>query len=231
MQFAYSQNKTGRFAVPLDSIHRPCAQRILAGEVHEPNTLTFIESMMHEPRYEYGHIIHGGTYFGDALPALSKMVNRDNFVFAFEPSPVNFLAAQITVAINEYHGMQHNVLLHEAAIGNENGKTRMVISKDGLALGGGSYIDESTTSPLEVSILRLDDIVPYISKPISIMYLDVEKMEYPALLGAEKIIIRWHPIIIVEKQTDDFVRDYLGQHGYTCLYHEEGNSFYEWSDK
>ena len=60
-------NRHGGYCVPRSSIHRPCAQTILAGEVFEPPTVAAFE---HHGRR--GDIVHAGTYFGDMLPAAAR---------------------------------------------------------------------------------------------------------------------------------------------------------------
>ena len=67
LQCCIAYNKYGGYCVPLSSLHRPAAQRILSGDVYEPNTIEFLISNCSD-----GDIVHAGAYFGDFLPALSR---------------------------------------------------------------------------------------------------------------------------------------------------------------
>ena len=54
-----AHNKYGSYCIPISSQHRPVAQTILSGKVHEPQTIQYILD-----NAGTGDIIHAGTYFG-----------------------------------------------------------------------------------------------------------------------------------------------------------------------
>ena len=90
-----SYNQYGGYCIPLSSSHRPAAQKILSNKVYEPKTIEFI-------RLNCGSddVIHAGAYFGDFLPAISKGLNNESMLYAFEPNLENYRCALITLTLN-----------------------------------------------------------------------------------------------------------------------------------
>ena len=85
-----------------------------------------------------GDIIHAGTYFGDFLPALSRALDPDAHLWAFEPSAENFECAQKTVALN---GLG-NITLMNAGLGARAETLPLRIGEpERPARGGSSCID------------------------------------------------------------------------------------------
>ena len=211
LQCSIAYNKYGGYCIPLSSNHRPAAQRILSGDVWEPEIVEFLIS-----RSGDGDIVHAGTFFGDFLPALSQSSAQGSRIWAFEPQPENYRCAFITTHIN---GLQ-NVELINAGLGERKGFLQMVTSNaDGLPLGGGSWMvqetDEgSTEGSITVEVVTVDDVIPP-ERKISIIQLDVEGFEKPALAGALKSIRRWKPILILESLPDeDWLSTNILQLGY-----------------
>jgi FkbM family methyltransferase len=191
-------NRHGGYGVPRSSMHRPCAQTILAGGVFEPPTVAALE---HHGRQ--GDIVHAGTFFGDMLPAAARACGPSGIVWACEPNQENFRCASLTIAIN---GLT-NVRLHHGALGEKSGlASLMVRSLGGKALGGGSRVVEPGAAPAdatyEVPVLRIDDLVPA-DRPVALIQLDVERQERQALTGALATIRRCRPALIVETVPDD----------------------------
>lgn len=177
-------NEYGGYAVPRSSIRRPTAQRIMSGLVWEPEVLALIGS-----RCGDGDIVHAGAYFGDFLPFLASACHGT--VFAFEPNPENFRCAQITIGLNDLK----NVRLIESGLGagtsSASFRTR---DREGVALGGGSTI--AADGDLEIAMTSIDAVCG--DRNVTIVQLDVEGHEGPALQGARETIDRTNPLIIIE---------------------------------
>lgn len=191
-------NSHGGYCVPLSSLHRPCAQTILAGAVFEPPTVAALE--FHGRR---GDIVHAGTFFGDMLPAASRACGSTGTVWACEPNHENYRCATMTIALN---GLT-NVRLRHGALGEQPGTvTLMVKTARGKALGGGSRVVAPDTAPphttCEVPVMRIDDLVPA-ERRVALIQLDVERQERQALTGALATIRRCLPAIIVETLPDE----------------------------
>ena len=191
-------NRHGGYCLPRSSLHRPCAQTILAGGVFEGPTVAALEA--HGQR---GDIVHAGTYFGDMLPAAARACGPTHLVWACEPNHENFRCASLTIAIN---GLT-NVRLHHGALGDSRGPaTLMVRGPSGDALGGKSHVVEPGSAldgtTCQVPVLRIDDLVPG-DRPVALIQLDVERQERQALTGAMATIHRCLPSIILETLPDD----------------------------
>ncbi len=219
MDYVLGENQYGRYCVPAESRHRPAAQAILAGEVWEPETTAFIAEQGRS-----GDIVTGGAYFGDMLPAAAA---GGNAVYAAEPNPVNFAAAQSTLEAN---GIE-NVALVNAGFGAKAGARRIeVADAAGNPHGGGSWI----TSQLRISrraatrvrcaVLAIDDLVPPESK-IALIHLDVEGFEEQALRGAMGTIERCLPQVLLERRPRfGHVARRLASLGYRDVAEMDGNT-------
>jgi len=197
LQCCVAYNKYGGYCVPMSSRHRPAAQRILAGQIWEPETIEMLISHGND-----GDVIHAGTYFGDFLPALSQCCAPGRRVWAFEPNPENYQCAQITGYINAVR----NIELINACLGERQGARRMVTTDAaGRALGGASRIvdcENGMAGAVTVNCVAIDEVVPE-DRTVSIIQLDVEGFEKPALSGALKTIERCTPTIILETLPDE----------------------------
>lgn len=187
---AVARNKYGQYHLPIGLEERPAARAVLKGEAYEPDTLQFMRAHAAD-----GDIIHAGAFFGDFIPGLSTALVPDARLWAFEPNPGNFEAAQRTVVLN---GLK-NVTLTRAALSDRDDRI-LFRTRDsrGRSLGGLSQVvDEMGDGVEAVQAVMLDYAVP-LDRKISILQLDVEGHEKQALLGAFHIIRRWQPILILE---------------------------------
>ncbi len=187
-----SYNMYGAYCVPISAQHRTLGQKILRGDVFEPDTIAYMRSNIKD-----GDIIHAGTFFGDFLPGLSKSLAPDAKIWAFEPNKENFQCAEVTLMLNNIN----NVNLYPYGLGENKSKAVLKTkNKKGMALGGSSTIIETSDnedSYEEVNIVTIDGHIPE-DRNINILQLDVEGFEENALKGALKTIQRCRPIIILE---------------------------------
>ena len=128
MNVHVAYNKYGAYCMPVSSQHRTLNQKILKGEVFEPDTIQYMIDNAKD-----GDIVHAGTFFGDFIPAFSKAVSNEAKIWAFEPNPESFRCAQITNMLN---GIQ-NVSLVNAGLGDKESKINLTTKdKKGVSLGG-----------------------------------------------------------------------------------------------
>ena len=192
------RNEYGVYCVPRESMHRPAAQRILAGDVWERSTLEYLMKIC-----AGGDVVHAGTYFGDFLPALSKACSPGQAIWAFEPNPINHQCAAQTVVLNDLR----NVNLMNAALGDAETTAMMLVKgTQGRHLGGASRVTpEAEDAPpghaIDVSIVQIDEVVPE-ERSVSLIQLDVEGYELEALSGALRTIQRCRPILVLESLPD-----------------------------
>jgi len=225
LKACFGYNQYGAFCIPLSSYHRPAAQKILYGDIHEPLTIDFIMRHM-----DSGDVIHAGAFFGDFLPALSRACKAGAKIWGFEPNPESHRCAEITLALN---GVT-NVRLVNAGLGNIGGgvETLFKVKKgDGEALGGGSYfvpdtaVDEDGVIPTK--IVKIDEIYPT-DRDVSVLHLDVEGFEQEALSGGLATIQRCKPVIILENlPTDAFLESSLHRIGYCVVGRVHGNTIFK----
>ncbi|WP_197745193.1 FkbM family methyltransferase [Candidatus Nitrosacidococcus tergens] len=204
LKCAIAYNQYGGYCVPQSSAYRSEVQRILLGKVHEPETIEYL--LNHCGNKD---IIHAGTFFGDFLPALSKGIDKNAFIWAFEPNIENFRCAKITLALNEIK----NVKLINVALGAKAGQSFVKIAnRKGQALGSGSYISPSTLNKNTVqyqptNISTIDEIIPN-DRKIGILQLDIEGYEKEALSGALHTINRCLPIIMLEVNDTSLIQSH-----------------------
>lgn len=185
-------NRYGAYCVPLSTQHRTLNQKILAGEVFEPDTIAYIRENAGD-----GDVIHAGTFFGDFLPGISAGIKESARIWAFEPNPESFACARITMLLNHIE----NVELLPYGLG-EKSSTAWLQTKNskGVSLGGSSSVNAEKSSKdkyREIQLVAIDDVIPE-DRQISILQLDVEGFEEEALKGALKTIKRCLPTLILE---------------------------------
>jgi FkbM family methyltransferase len=99
----------------------------------------------------------------------------------------------------------------------------------GRALGGASRIVEGKstsheTGLIKVKIVTVDEIVPE-DRKVSIIQLDVEGFEEPAVRGALMTIHRCNPTLILETlPKESFLIDHLLTSGYRITGQVHGNT-------
>ena len=215
LRFVQGQNRYGIYCIPLNAIHRPAAQRILNGRVHEPKTLRFIIEHCGQ-----GDVVSAGAFFGDFLPAISRHLDSSGRLWSFEPNRHNYRCAAITCLMNDLR----NVRLTNAALGNTTGTGLLrTVGRSGLALGGASHIltgkRASPQGTERVRVVALDRHIPA-GRRLALIHLDVEGHELIALQGAIELIRRDKPVLILETVPDDpwFTAEILSL-GYTADSH------------
>lgn len=212
MNFDYqiAGNKYGKYCVPMSSGKTsPPAKKVLAGEVYEPKTIEFIIGNCKD-----GDVVHAGAYFGDFIPAIARYLDEGAYLWAYEPKEEHYICAEGTLVLNDIK----NVALHQAGLGDENTTGVLTtVKEDGTTWGGGSRIEENVANSCEteeIYIVTIDSTVPS-DRLVSIIHLDVEGFEIPALEGAMETIRRCLPIIIVETLPDKkWLKDNLFELGY-----------------
>ncbi|WP_046756840.1 FkbM family methyltransferase [Kordia jejudonensis] len=183
-------NKYGGYCTPFSAQQESVVQEILKGKVYEPETIQYIVDHCGN-----GDVIQAGAYFGDFLPGIAKNISETAKVWTFEPSLEYFRCAQITILLNNLN----NVHLQQVGLGEVKSEVKLQIeTADGRRLGGASRIIDSENGKfVPIKIETLDSMIPE-DRNISILQLDLEGFEIPALKGAINTIKRCKPILILE---------------------------------
>lgn len=175
-RFPIAQNRFGRYAVPQALAQRLEARQVLRGGVPEGETLDFLRRSALS-----GDIVHAGASFGPFLPAISAALPRGCLLWAFEPNPNVFPAAEETAALNGLEGLE----LHDVGLG------------DADMLG---YMPDGAGAKAEVlvSIVRLDSVVSP-NRPVTAIHLGFSSGVAEALKGARRLIASRRPALVMEK--------------------------------
>lgn len=193
-------------------------QTIANGHIWEKGTQDFIIK-----NHNNKDVIHAGAFIGDMFPAVSKNMNQEAILWAFEPTPLAYECAVETIKINDLN----NVKLYNYALGDKNSHINLYLEIEGRICGGGAVVDEiyegkgslpkqhwskPVGTTVEVEVKKLDDIIPQ-DREVSIIHLDIEYYEEIALNGAKQIIEKYKPILILEGQPE--LNEFLYGLGYT----------------
>ena len=199
-------NKYGGYCTPFSAQQESVVQEILKGNVYEPNTIQYIID-----HCENGDVVQAGAYFGDFLPGIAKNISKNAQVWTFEPSSEYYRCAEMTIRIN---GLI-NVNLFQVGLGEIKSEQKLQIeTEEGRRLGGASRIIDSENGKfVPIIIETLDSIIPE-DRDISILQLDLEGFEIPALKGAINTIKRCKPILILEilSHNDILSNDWFKEH-------------------
>ncbi len=133
-----------------------------------------------------------GAHIGYFALLLSKLVGPQGKVIAFEPVPDNFRALEENVEMNRCS----NVQLENCAVSSAPGNVTMR-SNDAnhLSYTASMFHGEPVA---EVGAIRLDDYSATLSKPVQLVMMDVEGAELSILDGAERLLRRDSPILLIE---------------------------------
>lgn len=220
-------NAYGLYCIPQSFRTREVSKLLLKGKVNEPRTLSLIRQFVGE-----GDVISGGAFVGDFLPFLSRSVTAGAQVYSFEPNPTGFAATAMTLQLNDLE----NVTVSPVAVGREAATMPLQIaSPSGREMGGTSRIVAQAEEGLtvDVEIVRIDDLVPA-DRRVSVLHLDIEGYEWPAVQGAARTIAKSQPLIVLETlpaedplNIEGKLRELCPEAGYTFIGMMERNAFYK----
>lgn len=176
------------YFIPEYAVNRPAAAVMLNGYRYELNTHKFVTDVLRETKMS---MIHGGAFFGDMIPHFAE--HCKGTLYAFEPVLENYVLSRRCTQENDIT----NVVLFNAAMSTETGYAYMQTRhQDGWHMGGSSQITEDNDKKTQlVNTMRIDDLK---LKELSIIHLDLEGHEMPAIEGALETIKREEPIILIE---------------------------------
>jgi FkbM family methyltransferase len=150
-----------------------------------------------------------GAHKGEILEYMKTLAPRGRHI-AFEPIP--HLAAALRA---NFPGVE----IHEAACSDKPGYARFVLVENALAYSGlrQRIYDrpDARLMNIQVQVVRVDDLVAH---PVSLIKIDVEGGEYHALLGAERTISSYRPVIVFEAGEKSTGQYGVGPHDFTSFF-------------
>lgn len=144
-------------------------------------------------------VVDLGANFGQFTLLAAQLVGPKGQVLAFEPAPRPFAALRRNVELNGFT----QVICRQAAVSATAGTADFFISP--LRDSGTSSLARAAVeryhSEMErvtVEVERLDDHLERLTCPVSLIKMDIQGAELPALQGAGQLIRRDRPILILE---------------------------------
>jgi FkbM family methyltransferase len=119
-------------------------------------------------------------------------------VHCFEPNPAVRARLARNVGLNR---LGARVRLHSEALSDRAGTATLYGNDDMSSLNEGVHTGRQA-APIEVPLARLDDVVDGEGPPISLIKIDVQGHELEVLRGAEAVISRHRPVLILEHEDD-----------------------------
>jgi FkbM family methyltransferase len=135
---------------------------------------------------EGGVVIDAGACLGDHTVIYSQIVGASGHVYAFEPHPLACAALRLNMA------RLSNVTVVNAALSDRTGAARLMRDPN----AGASFVADNGTVRIETA--RLDDLLfPQLTR-CDLVHLDAEGLEPQILAGAQALLARFSPVLIIE---------------------------------
>lgn len=139
-------------------------------------------------------VVDAGANFGWHAIHLAKRVGPQGKVFAFEPIPVTFSELAANAALNDCGNLE----ACSAALGSVEGAVTLFLPGIDLGAGAASQVLD-LGEKIEVPMRRLDDFLEENGVDhVDFIKADIEGGELNLLKGAEGLLARNHPRILIE---------------------------------
>jgi len=166
-----------------------------------------------EPEYKILHnfispgdwVIDIGANVGHYTKRFSDLVGVNGRVLAFEPVPMTFSL----LSANVQKFAHPNVSLINAAVSDKLDVVGMSIPKftTGLTNYYEAHLSYAEDSGLKVLTISIDSIC--INQRIALIKIDAEGHEAQVIVGMEKLIERYHPVLIVETYSERVINNLI----------------------
>jgi FkbM family methyltransferase len=173
-------------------------ETILNGNIWEENLFNnYFEPYIKEDTT----IFDCGAYIGSHTISMKKL-NRNNDIFVFEMMPEHYKIIQDNIKLNNFD----NILTFNFALGDKIDKIKIEqVDYNGnnhnygaIGINYNNGTDNSKLSNIDIPMIYLDYIMPFVKKPISFIKIDVEGNEISLLNGAKELITNYKPTICIE---------------------------------
>ena len=163
----------------------------------EPETTAWMFSNLEEGR-AYVDVGHSTGWF--AIP----VAMRGYEVYGFEPLPNSYERALENMKLN---GVEYD--LRNVAVSSKSAKERKLRFNPRLPLTSGASLEKDIhggSDSMDVEVVTLDKAIPA-TVDVGMLKVDVEGHEIHVLRGAEQLISRCRPKMVLEANTTDKVEE------------------------
>jgi len=173
-----------------------------------------------------------GSYIGILTIFFAKSAGKSGRVIAFEPNTVNYKKLKTNIRLNELK----NVGIINIGIGDKQETKNLAVHPFACATGSmeeniqAEILHDSDPKTMLVEVDTLDNCIKEIKLPKpDFIKIDIEGMEYAALIGMKEAINKYKPLLYIEihganeeRKLSNIKRifEFLYLHRYT-IYHIE----------
>jgi FkbM family methyltransferase len=173
---------------------------------YEPEVCMVLKSLLKEG----DAFIDCGAHVGYFTILASELVGETGKVFAFEAEKENYNDLIANIKLNELK----NIHPFHKAVGDKNIKAEIIYNRDND--GGHSLWNPSKhelnnltrANELIKEPVKMVTIDSLIDEPVKLIKMDIEGCEFQALKGAEKLLKKHQPLVIIE--VNDFALQEMG---------------------
>lgn len=144
-----------------------------------------------------------GANLGYYSLGANRRVGDDGQVIAFEPNPATLARLRRNVDLSQ----ANRIKIFDCALSDASGQCLLYVPPDPTMHGHASLREQDRTGHLTtaVQVRRLDDVLGNELSRLDIIKIDTEGSELAVLRGAEQLVTRFRPSILVEfnKETAD----------------------------
>ncbi len=157
---------------------------------YERGTLHFMKTYL-KPNDTFVDI---GANIGLMSITARRAVGEGGKVWAFEANKNTFAILEKNIALNNFT----DLLCFECGLGSQR-ETKLLYDNWSINRGAASTVVKGDNAEsTEITILKLDDVANQQNIQPTMIKIDVEGMEEDVLIGAERVIHEYRPILIVE---------------------------------
>lgn len=138
-----------------------------------------------------------GANFGLHTVYAAKLVGEKGRVFAFEPVTKHLNLLQKNLSLSH---VKNRVEIVSSAVSNstESSLIFYLSPEEEIAVTASLKASNNNSKKTKVANIRLDDYWNSIDKEIKLIKIDVEGAELEVLKGAEKLLKKWKPKLLIE---------------------------------
>ncbi len=168
----------------------------------------------HKPSAADDYVIADvGANFGFLSLVWAQTISQNGKVYSFEPHPNIFKTIEKSIALNSLNA---KIIPTHVAVGKQKGTIEISLASTTSNTKKGEVGAAQLKSKAVIEMITLDDyFIDF--KRLDFIKIDVDGIELDILEGAEKILNRLQPIVVVETNKNIKLYDFFNSRNYTIL--------------